>query len=207
MEGLDWIILKLRRLDWKKKVKLKEWNEFLSKWILFFSLEYTTQSLLKTFPFMKGNIPLFEYADFLSIIKNTNKYSIINCAYIFFKRKKTLSIIYLFPWKKNSIKYIYLVFTSNIHLVHFSCPLNIQTKGVKAILKSANSTIPITVNPQPHCPVEYLHAYKSWLLLTFTHIHFHIILFLKLLGMFEHQQGNSINKNKRKNINKGNPQN
>ena len=40
-------------------------------------------------------------------------------------------------------------------------------------------------------------------LLTFTQIHVHIILLLKLLGMFEHQQGNPI-KNK-KNIYKGNP--
>ena len=33
-------------------------------------------------------------------------------------------------------------------------------------------------------------------LLTFTQIHVHIILLLKLLGMFEHQQGNPI-KNKK----------
>ena len=31
---------------------------------------------------------------------------------------------------------------------------NKQTK-VKAILKSENSIIPITINPQPHCPVKY----------------------------------------------------
>ena len=48
---------------------------------------------------------------------------------------------------------------------------NKQTK-VKAILKSKNSIIPITTNPQPHCPVkypfflyklfvEYLNAYKA----------------------------------------------
>ena len=50
-EGLDWTILKLTGLDWTKAI-LEDWNDIFVKfkgWILYFSLECTTQSLLTTF--------------------------------------------------------------------------------------------------------------------------------------------------------------